>query len=103
MKKVAVIVFFDHRDNYIHGELNIPEKSGLLTVIRFFFDESTTYEQMVRTLIQEGRLLPLDDQRLRYNLVLQVSYSGNKAHFPPSPRSLSKPVPLREGLPLTGL
>lgn len=97
MKKVGVSVFFDHRENHIHGNLNIPEISGLLTVTNFYFDESTTYEEMVRMLIQEGRLLPLDDRRLRYNFVLQAfeSYFGTRPHH--LRRSLSKPVTLREG------
>lgn len=96
MKKVGVVVFFDHRDNYIHGDLNIPE-SGFYRFILFFFNESTTYEEMVRMLIQWGRLLPLDDLRLRYNLVLQAfeaSWQGKPSLLP---RSLSKPVTLREG------
>lgn len=98
MRKVGVIVFFDPRDNYIHGNLKIPEISGFLTHTRFFFDENVTYKEMVRTLIQEGRLLPFDDPRLRYNLVLQafeVFWQGRD--IPLLPRSLSKPVTLREG------
>jgi hypothetical protein len=97
MSKVGVIVFFDHRDNYIYGDLKIPEKSGFLTLTRFSFEESATYEEMVGDLIQEGRLLPLDDQRLRYNLVLQASEVFWSSDIPLLPRDLSKPVTLREG------
>lgn len=97
MKKVGVVVFFDHRDNYIHGDLNIPE-CGFYRFILLFFDESTTYEEMVRMLIQEGRLLPLDDPRLRYNLVLQAfEASWQGLDIPLLPSCLSKPVTLREG------
>jgi len=98
MKKVEVIIFLDHRDNYIHSNLNLPE-GHLLDLTRFFFDESTTYEEMVSMLIQEQRLLPLDDSRLRYNLVLQAfeaSYQDMNHHFLYPPRSLSEPVTLRE-------
>jgi hypothetical protein len=42
MKKVGVIVFFDHRYTNILGDLNIPEESSPFRVILFFFDESTT-------------------------------------------------------------
>ncbi|SRR6266566_1353037 len=97
MKKVGVIVFFDHHDNDIHGDLNIPEESGFYRVTLFFFDESTTYEEMVRMLIQSGRLLPLDDLRLRYNLVLQAFEASWQGIPPLLPGSLSKPVTLGEG------
>jgi hypothetical protein len=96
MKKVGVVIFFDHRANFIDGGLNIPEKSELLTFYIIFFDESTTYDEMVRMLIQEGRLLPFDDPRLRYNLVLQA-FEASWRGIPMLPRSLSKPVTLREG------
>jgi hypothetical protein len=97
MRKVGVIVFFARHDNFIDSGLKVPEKSGLLTLTRFFFDESTTYEEMVRILIQEGRLLPLDDPRLRYNFVLQAFEASWRGGIPLLPRSLSKPVTLREG------
>lgn len=97
MKKVGVIVFFDHCDNYIDGALNIPEISSVATLTLFFFDESTPYEEIVRTLIQQGRLLPLDDPRLHYNLVLQAIEASWNSNSSLLPRILSKPVMLREG------
>lgn len=52
---------------------------------------------MVNILIQEGRLLPLDDQLLRYNLVLQAFEAKWLGGYPLLPHGLSKPVSLREG------
>src|SRR5260370_42318324 len=52
---------------------------------------------MVMMLIQEGRLLPIDDPRLRYNLVLQAFEANWFGGSPLLPRRLSKPVTLREG------
>src|SRR5713226_4148861 len=97
MRKVGVIVFFARRDNFIDSSLKVSEKSGFSTFIRFFFDEHTTYEDMVRILIQAGRLLHLDDPRLRYNFVLQAFEASWRSDLPLLPRSLSKPVTLGEG------
>lgn len=95
MRKVGVLVFLDHRDNYIHGDLNTPEKGKFFHIL--FFDESTTYEEMIRMLIQEGRLFHLDDPRLHYHFVLQAFEVYWQGDIPLLPQSLSKPVTLSEG------
>lgn len=103
MKKFRVYSFFDHRDSYnMSGDLRVHEVREVFKLKDFngspgfifwgppSFEESTTYEEMVRIFIEDGRLLPLDDPRLHYNIVLQV--------FEAAPlRSISKPVIFREG------
>jgi hypothetical protein len=92
MRKVVVLVFLDHRDNYMHVKVNVPDKGSFRYLI---FDENTPYEEMVRILVQERLLFPLDDPRLYYHFVLQayeVSW-----HMPFLPQSLSQPVTFSEG------
>ena len=98
MKSVVVEVFFDHRDNFIDGDLNVPDKSEnrLLAVTVYFFEISATYEELIRKLIEQGRLLPLDDTRLRYNLILQA-FEAYWQGIPSYRHSLSKPIALKEG------
>jgi hypothetical protein len=109
MKKFRVYSFFDHRGSYVYGDLRVREafeaafeSNPIVIFYGHLFDESTTYEEMIRTFTRDGRLLPLDDPRLHYNIVLQAFeihpiQSFPKRHFDYPPRSLSKPVVFREG------
>jgi hypothetical protein len=102
MKKFRVFSFFDYRDSYdMYGDLRVREalldKDLLLFGSHLSFDESTTYKEMVRIFIQQGRLLPLDDPRLHYNIVLQAFEVYSQRGDSTPPRSISRPVIFREG------
>lgn len=105
-KIYRVGIFYDHHDRDRHGDLPVPD---LLKRQKMEWDRKNFYfiflyppldedEEMVRQLIEKKNLMPLDDPRLHYNLVLQVfeetrSYGSSLQDY----RSLSKPVTLGEG------
>ena len=109
MNKVGVFCFFDDGHASLQSDLRIPEVhySDFSTI--FFvgwFDESTTYEEIVQKFVLEHRLPHLADPHLRYNFVLQafeeyppvaLTAADRELHRSRPRRRLSRPVSFQEG------
>src|SRR5437667_2200729 len=117
MSKIyRVCIFYDHHDRDRHGDLPVPDLLERQKMewdkykwdkYSYFFDEIRCPaldedEEMLRQLVERKLLMPLDDPRLHYNLVLQAceetrSYGSSIHDYRSNYRSLSKPVTLGEG------
>src|SRR6266568_6203910 len=105
MRKVAFSFIYDRPFN---GHLDTARACSWPLELGTLFDEDITYEEIVKKLLEDRRLLPLYEPRLRYNLVLEVfeiTYYSDPAIIPSKKdlgvrrkcRSLSQAVTLREG------
>lgn len=107
-REVPVEFFFDHYESGVNNDLPAGVVVSDGTYFYLLFDVNTTHEEIVRRLAKKyQRWPPLDSPQLRYNLVLQAfemyhgwitqRYPHLRRQLPQPPRSLSKPVTLREG------
>lgn len=95
MAIVRVFFFFGNRDSFVDTIIAmITTNPGSNRTLELEIEEDGTYEEAVKELDRYKFLPPLDDPRLRYNLVLQIISLPTSTH---GMRSVSESITWKEG------